>query len=587
MDHGEAGGGTPCRSWRPAQRRDRVVPWIARLLAVSWLAAMAGPVSAQTAQPVTGLVRDSVTLQPIAGARVHLRANPSAPVVLTGPDGRFTLPPDGFPPSGTFQISAGKAYDPAAPRNWETGAVSASAGSNVTISLRPIPTAENTNYQPPDAVGCSTCHVEQYQQWLTSNHAMAARNGLVRDLYSGDGTGPPTGPSGRGYVFIDTHPFPASGFCATCHAPNERPADPGSVRYHEVASVPGLDGVTCTSCHQLHDVNENVRAIHLLGNAEFRFPLATSNGGASLTHQHVWGPLDDVSFNAMRAAFAPVFSTSRLCASCHEYENPATGVDGQTTYSEWLASPAAAAGLHCQTCHMPAAAAPGRIAEVGQAPLRPGSQRHDHSFPGVYSGRLGDPVALTLTAVPSAGRVDVRTDVANRVQGHAWPTGVDIRNALVVVEASVEGVPLAQVAGDTIPFWASDDVPGVQDGDFAGMPGRGYAKVLEGRINGIGPVVRPVPFIDAEAIHANTVIPAGATDVGRYTFALPPGVTAGDVLTVRARVIYRRAWRSLAVTKNWTSNPDGEPWERLVAERTLSLPLEPAMLDRMFGDGFE
>jgi hypothetical protein len=194
---------------------------------------------------------------------------------------------------------------------------------------------------------------------------------------------------------------------------------------------------------------------------------------------------------------------------------------------------------------------------------------------------------LTLTAVPSAGRVDARTDVVNLVQGHAWPTGIDIRNAIAVVEAFLDGVPLVQVGGDTIPFWASDDVPGVQDGDFADMAGRGYAKVLEGRINGAGPVVRPVPFIDAEAVHANTVIPAGATDVGRYAFALPAGVVAGNVLSVRARVIYRRAWRSLAVTKNWVRNPDGEPWERLVATRTVSYPLDASMLDRQFADGFE
>ena len=536
------------------------------------------------AQPVTGLVRDSVTLQPIEGARVHLRANPDAPVVLTGADGRFTLPAVGFP-SGTFQVSAGKAYDPAAAANWETGAVSTSAGGNITISLRPIPTAQNTSYQPPDATGCAGCHVEQFQQWLQSNHSMAARNVLVRDLYSGDGTGPATGPSGQGYVFINSHPAPASGFCATCHAPNERPSDPGAVRYHEVASVPGLDGVTCTSCHQLHDVNENVRAIHLLGNAQFRFPLVA--GGTSLTHQHVWGPLDDVSFNQMRAAFAPVFSSSRLCASCHEYENPATGIDGQTTYSEWQGSPAATAGIQCQTCHMPAASNPGKIAEVGQAPVRPGSQRHDHSFPGVYSGRLGPPIVLTLSAEALAGRIEARTDVQNLVIGHAWPTGVDVRNALVVVDASLDGVSLAQVAGDTIPLWASDDVPGVQEGDFAGFPGRGYAKVLEGRINGTGPVVRPVPFIDAEAIHANTTIPAGATDVGLYSFALPAGAAAGDVLTVRARVFYRRAWRNLAVTKNWVTNPDGEPWERLVATRSVSYPLDASMLDRQFADGFE
>lgn len=566
---------------RPAPSRADWPRWNVAI----WLALVLGvaPLSLLAQQPVTGLVRDSVTLAPIEGARVHLRANPTTPVVLTDADGRFTLPAIGFP-AGSFQVSAGKAYDPAAPTNWETGAVSASAGANVTISLRPIPTAQNLAYQPPDATGCAGCHVEQFQQWLTSNHSMAARNVLVRDLYSGDGTGPATGPSGQGYVFINTHPAPASGFCATCHAPNERPSDPGAVRFNEVASNAGLDGVTCTSCHQLHDVNDNVRAIHLLGNAEFRFPLVS---GGSLTHQHVWGPLDDVSFNQMRAAFAPVFSTSRLCASCHQYDNPATAVPGQTTYTEWLESPAAAAGIQCQTCHMPAASTPGKIAEVGQAPVRPGSQRHDHSFPGVYSGRLGPPIALTLAAEALGGRIEAQTDVQNLVVGHDWPTGVDVRNALVVVEASLDGVPLAQVAGDTIPFWASDDVPGVQEGDFAGMAGRGFAKVLEGRINGTGPVLRPVPFIDAEAVHSDTTIPAGETDVGRYSFAMPAGAQAGDVLTVRARVIYRRAWRSIAVTKNWVVNPDGEPWERLVAERTVSFPLDAAMLDRQFADGFE
>jgi hypothetical protein len=193
-----------------------------------------------------GLVRDSVSLQPIAGARVHLRANPSTPIVLTGTDGRFILPPDGFPPSGTFQVSVGNAHDPAAPTNCETGVASASADADIAISLRPVPVLQNPAYQPPDAIGCSGCHVEQRQQWLQSNYAMAASNVLVRDLCSGDGTGPATRPSGRGYVFINSHPSNASGFCATCHAPNERPSDPGGVRCHKVAAVAGQDGVTCT-----------------------------------------------------------------------------------------------------------------------------------------------------------------------------------------------------------------------------------------------------------------------------------------------------------------------------------------------------
>jgi hypothetical protein len=388
-------------------------------------------------------------------------------------------------------------------------------------------------------------------------------------------------------VFLENHTPPATGFCATCHAANERPSDPASVRFNEVASAAGREGVTCTTCHQLHEVNDNVEAIHLLGNAEFSFPASTTGGGASLTHQHVWGPLDDVVFGQMRPAYAPVFAISRLCASCHEYENPSTGAPGQETYSEWLASPAASANQHCQDCHMPMATTPGRLASVGQAPVRPGSQRHDHSFPGVYSGRLQNPVELGMTAQVAGGRVEVDTTVLNRVLGHNFPTGVDVRNAFLLVQASFEGDLLEQVEGDRLPFWVDDAVPGQQPGDWAGFAGRGYAKVLQGRIDGQGEVLKPVPFIDAESVFSLTTIAPGATDQGQFAFALPTTAQVGQTVEVRAWVYYRRAWRSIAVTKNWVVNNDGEPWERLVAQSSVDLVLDASMLDQLMADGFE
>jgi hypothetical protein len=567
---------------RPGIRLQAVVVLLAGLL----FAALA------QAQVVTGIVLDGSSGSPIAGARVHVRAMPSEPVVLTGADGRFELPIGAAVPS-SFQVSAALGYDTAAPINYETAAVSASRGANISIGLRRIPAADNLSYQPIAAAppdGCGDCHVEQYQQWLSSNHAHAADNAWVRDLYSGDGTGDPSGPSGDGYVFIDTHPPEQSGFCAVCHAPNENPPAPDAVRFNEIASAPGREGVTCTSCHQLHEVNENVTSIHLLGNAEFRFPLAFGGGGAggtSVTHQHVWGPLDDVAFGQMRAAYAPVFAQSRFCASCHEYNNPATGAPGQETYNEWLASPAASAGVQCQACHMPPATTAGTLAAVGQAPTRPGSQRHDHSFPGVYSGRLGTPVALSLEGSASASELSITADVQNLVTGHRFPTGVDVRNAFLLVEASIGGTPLALVEGDTLPFWVDDAVPGVQPGDYSGQPGRGYAKVLAGRIGGTGPEVMPVPFIDAERVESYTAILPGATDHSAYRFALPAGVAPGTPIDIRARVIYRRAWRAIAVTKNWVVNDDGEPWERQVAEVQIQRAVGSGSVDPIFAHGFE
>jgi len=544
--------------------------------------------SVSHAQEITGTVVDAETGQPLAGARVHLQARPDLDLVVTDGLGNFTLPVSagaiGVP------VAAALTYDPAASANYLTTVVPADEGMDIEIALTPIPAAENTSYMPIAGAppeGCGLCHTEQYAQWQESNHSRAAVNVRVRDLYSGDGTGDGSGASGDGYVFTESHDPEDTGFCATCHSPNENPADAGGVKFNEVASAAGQEGVTCTSCHQLHTVNENTDAIHLLGNAEFRFPLSISGGGDELTHQHVWGPLDDVGFSQMRAAYQPLFSNSRLCASCHEYVNPDTGAPGQETFAEWESSPAAAAGEQCQTCHMPEAEGPGQIATVGAAPIRPAEQRHHHGFPGVYSGMLIDPIDLEISVMPYADEVAVGTRVHNRVTGHNWPTGVDIRNAVLVVEAFVNGQPLTQLSGGQVPGWADDEEPGVQAGDFGGMAGHGYAKVLQGRINGEGPVLSPVGFIDAESLLAKTTIPPGQTDEGRFTFQLPLGAMPGDELEVRTRVIYRRVWRAIAVTKGWTELDFDEPWERVVEDRTITRTLTETDLDRLFYSNFE
>ncbi|TVP93697.1 MAG: hypothetical protein EA347_00070 [Thioalkalivibrio sp.] len=548
-------------SFRPAVVGGRLAPIYLPVLLLLILLFLPGlPAWAQ--QPITGVVVDDSNNAPIADARVQVQARPET-TLFTDANGRFTLSVAGLP--GTrFDVAAALAYDAARAINYETAVrTGASPGDDITVRLPRAPTGQDPNYRPAPSSDCRNCHSTQYDQWVTSNHARAARNVRVRDLYSGDGTvGNPL--SSAGYVFINSHDPDNSGLCATCHSPNERPLDPGAVKFNEVTSTAGMEGVTCTSCHQLHIINDQVDEIHLLGNAEFFLPQGNR------ADRHVWGPLADVGSNQMNAFYAPVFSDSRMCASCHEYVTPGTGAPGQETYSEWLASPAADDGVSCQDCHMPPAATAGQIASQG--PTRPASQRRDHSFPGVYSGRLGDPVELVLVIEEvAASSVQVRSELTSLVLGHRWPTGVDPRNALLVVEVTLDGEPLTLTEGDVLPFWASAETevaPG--NGDYAGWPGRGYAKVLEGRINGEGPTVRPVPFIDAEDLYAKTTLMPGATDIGHYTFALPPDVQAGAVLEVHGRVLYRRAWRDWAVAKGWTEIEMDEPWEREVTEQTIS-----------------
>lgn len=522
---------------------------------------------------------------PIEGARVHVQADPSSPVVSTDVNGQFDLP---VSPSGMVRITAALPYDETRPVNYTISGVVTSNGADVTIRLAEISSLDNTTYTPLKAAppgGCGDCHSPQRDQWLSSAHAGAAVDPWVLDLLSGDGS-----PSGaNGYVFTDLHPG-ETGFCASCHSPVAEAVAPGTHLLGEVTGDAELEGVTCTACHQLDRFSTNLAAMHLVGDppgASFRFPDA--GVGGTETHQHVWGPLDDVSYPFMRPAYAPVFASSKMCATCHQYANPTTGAPGQTTYSEWTASAWSQPGpgfRTCQDCHMPQASEDGPIAvpNVGNAPTRPAEQRHDHFFSSASAAGMADALDIETGVSVERARLTVSTTIENVGMGHTFPTGISIRNAFLLVRASLEGVPLVQASGPTLPFWASDDEPGEQEGDWAGYPGRGFAKVLAGTI--AGQPAQPVLFIEADSVASSTGIAAGAVSSTEIVFDLPADSVAGEVIDVDVRLIYRRAWRALQLTKGWTTTPSGGPIEIPVSVDIRQVTLEESDL-YLFDDGFE
>jgi Cytochrome c554 and c-prime len=531
---------------------------------------------------ISGAVRRADTEAPIAGARVHLQADDGV-VATSAADGSFTL---AVAPRFDVIITAALPYDPSAAVNFTSGGADASNGARgIVIELQPLPTTSNDGYVPIKAAspnGCGDCHADQVAQWQSSAHAGAAIDPWVLDLFSGTGTAG----GGAGYVYRATHDADATGFCATCHAPVAEAHAPGSIMLDTVSDPSAREGVNCSACHTIDNVTEDVEALHLLGNATMRFPLDGVAG--TQTHDFVWGPLDDVTYRFMRASYQPLFQDPRLCASCHEYENPDTHAPGQKTYEEWLASPYAVAGPNyrtCQDCHMASLDSDGVIADppLTESLVRPATQRHTHAFVGSSADGLRAAIALSLDARLDADALVVEARVTNHGAGHSFPTGISIRNALLVVSADVAGEPLAQIDGPRVPWWADDDEPGTQDGDYAGQPGTGFAKILAGRINGSGEETMPVLFIDAERVESETNIAAGATDLTTLRFARPP---AGSTVTVSARLLYRRAFRALAVTKGWTTTPSGGPIEIEVAsaQRTLEAPA-PACAGDCNGDG--
>jgi nitrate/TMAO reductase-like tetraheme cytochrome c subunit len=546
-------------------RKDRLVGACLRFAAAAVVLAF-GATAARG--DISGFVRvagSGTPGTPVQGARVHIRADSSV-VAITGADGSFTLAAN---PAAPVELAASIPYSRAAAVNYLVGGAQAANGdSGVDIRLGVLPAADNPSYKPPPADVCGSCHRTIYPAWFGSNHSRAARNEWVLDLFSGTGT--PGG--GAGYVFRNTHDAGETGFCATCHAPMADVFNPGRTMLDEVSGTAALEGVTCVSCHQMDSVDPgNLDALHFLGKSTYRFP----DDPSSATDFYVWAPLDDVTFKGMKVSHSLLHRTSLLCAACHQYTNPETGAPGQNTYREWAASSFAAPGAGqrtCQSCHMPAATDNNPLCIfVGED--RPADQRRQHIFIGSTPDMLRNNLSLTVAAQEIPGRVRVVAQVANFGAGHSFPTGISIRNAILLVTATLNGQPLAQASGPTVPFWGSDDVPGEQPGDLAGLPGKGFAKVLEGRINGQGPTVRPVLFIDAEGASSNTLIPSGATDTTTIEFQLPPGVPRGASVAFEARLLYRRTFRALQVTKGWTQGAHGEPIETEVAREAAKLTL--------------
>jgi len=505
---------------------------------------------------------------PIPGAYVHIQADLVTPGAFTGADGSFTLATD---PVGQVMLAASIPYLRSAPENFIIGWAPAVAGeTGIDIRMAVLPANDDPTYVPADVSECGACHFERYTQWSTSHHAYSAQNKWVLDLFSGTGT--PGG--GAGYVFKNLHDPGETGFCATCHAPMQDLQDPRpeGVPLDEATEPHGEQGIICVACHQMDSIDAtHINALGFRGKSTYRFPQA---GQGENTSQFVWGPMNDVTFSLMRPSFSMLHRTSNLCAACHQYHNPETDAPGQNTFLEWQASPYGTPGPNyrtCQDCHMGTLPGIGQNCEFG-GPDRQSAERHTHTFVGSTQATLTANIALTTDVVETSdGRVRVTSAVDNFGAGHDFPTGISLRNAILWISASMNGQPLAQASGPTIPFWASDDVPGDQPGDLAGQPGKGFAKVLEGRINGQGPVVRPVLFIDAENLYSLTTIPSGTVDTTEVEFALPPGTAPGSTVEVTAVLLYRRAWRSVVVTKGWTETTHGDPIETEVARNEESI----------------
>lgn len=154
----------------------------------------------------------------------------------------------------------------------------------------------------PKPQSCALCHVEQFRQWQQSFHARAFSKGVAAQLPAFDEQ--------------------VQGDCLECHAPRSEQLD----LWLElgIASMSRIHGIDCATCH--------------------------------LRRHQRHGPLDKPQTPHGSVSALKLFRKPEFCSPCHQFEETGERLNGkllENTYQEWLASPYAANGRTCQSCHMP------------------------------------------------------------------------------------------------------------------------------------------------------------------------------------------------------------------------------------------
>lgn len=168
---------------------------------------------------------------------------------------------------------------------------------------------------------CGTCHKEQFTDWRQSLHAEAMSVGIWWQL-------PILGQQ-------------AGNRCLRCHAPlaEQKALTAAALEWDNKPSTPAPNHISS----DLHRQGLVCAVCHIRSHQRFGPPAESQPSAADAT-----------AHNGFKAHAA--FEDSRFCAVCHQFPADGPRVNGklrENTYQQWRASPAAAAGEHCQSCHMP------------------------------------------------------------------------------------------------------------------------------------------------------------------------------------------------------------------------------------------
>ena len=271
-------------------------------------------------------------------------------------------------------------------------ATSALAEESITKSTSPGPAESNT--------ACEKCHMDIFSYWNQSRHNQSTTNVFYKQALQ------------EFQKLQDVSKLPrGKDFCKTCHEPllatggNDKAAN----------------GVQCEFCHSIKDVQLGRRPS----------PFILEKGPTK------YGPLGEVQSPAHPTRKSELFSTSLLCAGCHEWKNDA-GLSILSTYSEWQESGLQKEDTHCQSCHM--AEVEGQVSDPKLSRITSGKV-NTHQFTGGHTAsQLHKAVSIKIKDI-SIEKEDltVRLEVRNIGSGHYFPTGMPTRRVEIEVSVKTAG----------------------------------------------------------------------------------------------------------------------------------------------------
>ncbi len=367
--------------------------------------------------------------------------------------------------------------------------------------------------------------------------------------------------------------------CTTCHMPMGRTTaafeggagvvlDAGFGDPEHPLHGLGVDGVSCSVCHQIEP--DGFGAIESFSGG---FSIdADAPRGERLAFGPYVSPPGPAQIMQSVSGFLPVQGThiqeSEMCATCHTLSTPTVDAGGnivgefpeQTPYLEWLASTFAGT-TSCQDCHLPEAEGTVQLSVTGGPPRAPFSQHHfvgGNTFMISVFRALGEDLGVTassehfdatlarieaqlaertavvtITGAQSAGGVLSAAVTVENLTGHKFPTGFPSRRAwlhVTVLDGSGRVVfesgawqPDGSIAGND-----NDADPALFEPHYGRITDPGEVQIYEPIVGDTEGRVTTTLLSGAGYLKDNRLLPTGFDAAIASPDVLPAGAATAD-----------------------------------------------------------